>query len=103
MKDTMKKPESNRSTLTREKYIEDLKQRAHFDVVSFKAGTASCSDVVSWTNRNTGCDVISLVTTSRPFLHGSMKDLQLKLEKAHKYVSLSLDVLVWILSSDNYM
>lgn len=80
----MRKVKSNRDTLTREKYIDDLKQRAHFDVVSFKAGTSPSADVISWTNRNTGCDVISLVTTSRPFLHGSMKDLQLKPEKAHK-------------------
>lgn len=68
--------------LTREKYIEELKQRAHYEIVSFKAGLSASCGMVSWTNRNTGCDVISLVTTSRPFLHGSMKDLQLKPEKA---------------------
>ena len=90
----MRKGKSKYESLTREKYIEDLKQRAQFDIVTFKSGVASSSNVMSWTNRNTGCDVISLVTTSRPFLHGSMKDLQLKLEKSHKYVCHLTDMYV---------
>lgn len=79
----MRTAHTGRDTLTRDRYIEDLKQRTHFEVVNCKAGASCSTDVQSWTNRTTGCDVISLVTTSRPFLNGAMKDLHLKLEKAH--------------------
>lgn len=71
------------SSLTRELYIEELKQRHQFDVVSSKTGTSTRASILTWTQRNTGCDVISLVTTTKPLSHGEMKDIRIKFEEIH--------------------
>jgi hypothetical protein len=73
--------------MTKESYIEDLKQRAQFDVVTFKAGLIGTTNVQTWTRRNTACDVISVVTTSGQVNHGSMQDLRLKFNETHTYVN----------------
>ena len=70
-------------SITKESYIEELKQRAQYDVVTFKAGITSTTNVQTWTRRNTACDVISVVTTSAQVNHGSMQDLRLKFNETH--------------------
>lgn len=47
-------------------------------IVSFKAASTTPTGSYIWTYRHTGCDVISVITTTVPLQNGTMKDIKLQ-------------------------
>ena len=64
--------------LSKESYLKSLHERLQQSIVNFKkSDTSSTSDLI-WTYKATYCDVLSVVTTSKPFGNANMKDVKLR-------------------------
>jgi hypothetical protein len=64
--------------LSKESYLKSLHERLQNSIVNFRTSeTSSTADFV-WTYKVTYCDVLSIVTTSKPFGIGAMKDVKLR-------------------------
>lgn len=63
--------------LSKESYLKSLHERLQNSIVNFKTSETSPAADFIWTYKATYCDVVSIVTTSKPFGMGAMKDIKL--------------------------
>ena len=62
---------------TKEQYILNQKQEYQNNVINIKTASTSTISRYNWTYRTTGCDVISIITTTVPQKNGEMKDIKI--------------------------
>eukprot|EP01041_Mallomonas_annulata_P004030 gene4030-8022_t len=79
----------NIDLLARESYIARQQEEYQRGVVNYKSCNTNTHAIYNWTYRNTGCDIISIITTTLPRRHGDMKDIkkynkELKRIKGHE-------------------
>jgi len=60
----------------RAQYIAQQKEDLQRNIVNYKSATTSTKCKYNWTYRNTGCDIISIITTTTVKKNGDMKDLK---------------------------
>ena len=58
-------------------FIRAKKEMMQRGIVNIRASSTAVADLTSWTFRTTGCDVVSVVTTTIPVKNGTMKDIKL--------------------------
>lgn len=80
--------ESNGSIDTQERhaYINKIKETLQNKVVKFVSGEMSTMNVITWVDRSTACDVVSIVTTTVPVKNGEMRDIRIYNKELRKYV-----------------
>lgn len=61
----------------RDEYFKFLAQEYQKTIVNHTNASTSSNSIYVWTYRNTGCDVISVVTTATPIQNGDMKDIKI--------------------------
>lgn len=69
-------------------YIRSKKEMMQRNVVNIRTSSTSVADLTSWTFRTTGCDVVSVVTTTVPVKNGTMKDIKLHNKEMRRCVYL---------------
>lgn len=67
----------NDVAVARANYITIRRQEVQNSIVNYKSSSSTTSDSAIWTFRSTGCDVVSIVTTTIPIKNGAMKDIRL--------------------------
>ena len=67
----------DKNLLSKEVYLRSLHERLQNSIVNFKTCDDSSNADLIWTYKVTYCDVLSVVTTSKPFGNGAMKDIKL--------------------------
>ena len=65
-------------SLSKESYLKSLHERLQNSIVNFKTCESSSTADMIWTYRSTYCDVLSVITTAKPFGNASMKDIRLR-------------------------
>ncbi len=61
----------------RANYIRIRREEVQNSIINYRTCTSSTSGSDIWTFRNTGCDIVSVVTTTTPIKNGVMKDVRL--------------------------
>ena len=74
----MEYDEFNPSNHNRDEYMIMQKEAIQKRIVTKSTSSSPSSSSYIWTYRTTGCDVVSMVTTSRSLKNGSMKDIKLE-------------------------
>jgi hypothetical protein len=73
------------NTPTKEDYLKSLHERLQNSIVNYKSCDSSSNVDLIWTYKTTYCDVLSAVTTSKPFGIGCMKDIKLRNKEMKRY------------------
>ena len=74
----MEYDEYHKSNYNRNEYMRMQKEALQKRIVTKSTSSSPSSSSYIWTYRTTGCDVVSMVTTSKSLKNGSMKDIKLE-------------------------
>ena len=74
----MEYDEYHKSNYNRDEYMRMQKEALQKRIVTKSTSSSPSSSSYIWTYRTTGCDVVSMVTTSKSLKNGSMKDIKLE-------------------------
>ena len=77
--------DENVNTPTKEDYLKSLHERLQNSIVNYKSCDSSSNVDLFWTYKTTYSDVLCLVTTSKPFGVGCMKDIKLRNKEMKRY------------------
>ena len=64
--------------LSKESYLKSLHERLQNSIVNFKSCESSSTADLIWTYKSTYCDVLSVITTVKPFGNAAMKDIRIR-------------------------